>query len=344
MDERGAVSPSEGRGRSRYESSASLRLAKGPLVGPVLCRVVSIVLARANCPMDRMDDAMLICDALSAHVPGAHREWPARLRRERAREGVRAACRGARRAGREQARAGCGAARSGQRVGAHDRRAADRTRRERRRRGAGVWGSCSRSELLAACRCGGEGRGCWGLRGGCVVLAFRGPWRVCRRCAVDVETSVPRAAGTHLFDAGLQRAHQVGGLERLIGARAVRARPARRRPCDRSGRAAPRGRCRGSWRGRRAGRSSRPAGGRSSSSLLAELAPCPRASSGSSEVGSTSSPKFIVVITQHLIAGMDRDELLTGAQHDTPDRDLVGVVHRLEQQPVGTGATAPGTR
>lgn len=52
-----------------YESSASLRLAKGPLVGPVLCRVVSIVLARANCPMDRMDDAMLICDALSAHAP-----------------------------------------------------------------------------------------------------------------------------------------------------------------------------------------------------------------------------------------------------------------------------------
>ena len=52
-----------------YEGSASLRLVKGPLVGPVLCRVVSIVLARANCPMDRMDDAMLICDALSAHVP-----------------------------------------------------------------------------------------------------------------------------------------------------------------------------------------------------------------------------------------------------------------------------------
>jgi serine/threonine-protein kinase RsbW len=52
-----------------YESSAALRLAKGPLVGPVLCRVVSIVLARANCPMDRIDDAMLICDALGAHAP-----------------------------------------------------------------------------------------------------------------------------------------------------------------------------------------------------------------------------------------------------------------------------------
>lgn len=51
------------------ETSATLRLAKGPLVGPALCRVVSIVLARAHCPMDRIDDAMLICDALSAHVP-----------------------------------------------------------------------------------------------------------------------------------------------------------------------------------------------------------------------------------------------------------------------------------
>jgi hypothetical protein len=52
-----------------YESSASLRVANGPLVGPVLCRVVSIVLARANCPMDRLDDVMLLCDALSAHAP-----------------------------------------------------------------------------------------------------------------------------------------------------------------------------------------------------------------------------------------------------------------------------------
>jgi serine/threonine-protein kinase RsbW len=28
-----------------------------------------MVLARANCPVDRLDDAMLICDALSAHAP-----------------------------------------------------------------------------------------------------------------------------------------------------------------------------------------------------------------------------------------------------------------------------------
>jgi hypothetical protein len=58
----------DGDGRP-YESTASLRLATGPLVGPVLCRVVSMVLARADCPVDRLDDAMLICDALSAHAP-----------------------------------------------------------------------------------------------------------------------------------------------------------------------------------------------------------------------------------------------------------------------------------
>jgi hypothetical protein len=54
---------------SPYESSASLRLANGPLVGPVLCRVVSMVLARADCPMDRIEDAMSVCDTLSAHAP-----------------------------------------------------------------------------------------------------------------------------------------------------------------------------------------------------------------------------------------------------------------------------------
>jgi hypothetical protein len=55
--------------RTPGPSTASLRLACGPLVGPVLCRVVSMVLARANCPMNRLDDAMLICDALGAHAP-----------------------------------------------------------------------------------------------------------------------------------------------------------------------------------------------------------------------------------------------------------------------------------
>lgn len=62
--------PQGGGGTHADRNTAYLRLAEGPLVGPVLCRVVSMVLARANCPMDRLDDALLICDALSAHAPG----------------------------------------------------------------------------------------------------------------------------------------------------------------------------------------------------------------------------------------------------------------------------------
>jgi hypothetical protein len=48
---------------------ALLRINAGPLSGPVLCRVVSMMLTRADCPLDRLDDAMLVCDALCAHAP-----------------------------------------------------------------------------------------------------------------------------------------------------------------------------------------------------------------------------------------------------------------------------------
>jgi hypothetical protein len=47
----------------------SLRLSNGPLAAPVLCRVVSMAMARAQAPMNRLDDAMLVCDAISAHAP-----------------------------------------------------------------------------------------------------------------------------------------------------------------------------------------------------------------------------------------------------------------------------------
>jgi hypothetical protein len=57
------------RGDPPAENSVSLRLANGPLAAPVLGRVVSMVLARADCPMNRLDDAMILCDALSAHAP-----------------------------------------------------------------------------------------------------------------------------------------------------------------------------------------------------------------------------------------------------------------------------------
>lgn len=51
------------------EGGARLRLAKGPLAGAVLCRVVSMLLTRADWPVDRLHDVMLVCDALSAHAP-----------------------------------------------------------------------------------------------------------------------------------------------------------------------------------------------------------------------------------------------------------------------------------
>jgi hypothetical protein len=51
------------------DNVARLRLADGPLLAPVLWRVVSMVLARADWPLDRLDDALLVCDALSAHAP-----------------------------------------------------------------------------------------------------------------------------------------------------------------------------------------------------------------------------------------------------------------------------------
>jgi hypothetical protein len=56
------------------ENAVSLRLANGPLTAPVLSRVVTMVLARANCPIDRLDDAILVCDAISAHAPAYSRD------------------------------------------------------------------------------------------------------------------------------------------------------------------------------------------------------------------------------------------------------------------------------
>ena len=52
----------------------SLRVASGPLAGPVLGRVASMVLARASCPLDRFDDALILCDAISAHAPAHVRD------------------------------------------------------------------------------------------------------------------------------------------------------------------------------------------------------------------------------------------------------------------------------
>jgi serine/threonine-protein kinase RsbW len=48
-----------------------LRVAQGPLVGPVLGRVVSLLAARADFSIDRLSDAQIVSDALAQHA-GPH--------------------------------------------------------------------------------------------------------------------------------------------------------------------------------------------------------------------------------------------------------------------------------
>jgi hypothetical protein len=50
-------------------NDATLIVRRGELLGPVLGRVVGMLAARAQCPIDRLDDALLLTDAVAAHAP-----------------------------------------------------------------------------------------------------------------------------------------------------------------------------------------------------------------------------------------------------------------------------------
>jgi serine/threonine-protein kinase RsbW len=50
-------------------NQATLTVRRPELLGPVLGRVVGMLAARAQCPIDRLDDALLITDAVAAHAP-----------------------------------------------------------------------------------------------------------------------------------------------------------------------------------------------------------------------------------------------------------------------------------
>jgi serine/threonine-protein kinase RsbW len=50
-------------------NATDVRVRVGPLVGAVLGRVVGMLAARAQCPIDRLDDALLLTDAVAAHAP-----------------------------------------------------------------------------------------------------------------------------------------------------------------------------------------------------------------------------------------------------------------------------------
>ena len=47
-------------------NTAWVGIANGPLSAPVLGRVVGMLAARADCPIDRLDDALLVADAVAA--------------------------------------------------------------------------------------------------------------------------------------------------------------------------------------------------------------------------------------------------------------------------------------
>lgn len=44
-------------------------IAIGPLVSPILRRVVGMLAARADLPLDRLDDAVLVADVIAAQAP-----------------------------------------------------------------------------------------------------------------------------------------------------------------------------------------------------------------------------------------------------------------------------------
>ena len=54
---------------SATEAPTRVSIAAGPLVGPVLRRVVGMLAARADLPLDRLDDAVLVADLVAAGAP-----------------------------------------------------------------------------------------------------------------------------------------------------------------------------------------------------------------------------------------------------------------------------------
>ena len=55
--------------QSTAEAQTTVSIVAGPLVGPVLRRVVGMLAARADLPLDRLDDAVLVADLIAARAP-----------------------------------------------------------------------------------------------------------------------------------------------------------------------------------------------------------------------------------------------------------------------------------
>jgi hypothetical protein len=55
--------------RPETDAPTTVSIAAGPLVGPILRRVVGMLAARADLPLDRLDDAVLVADLIAARAP-----------------------------------------------------------------------------------------------------------------------------------------------------------------------------------------------------------------------------------------------------------------------------------
>ena len=60
-------------------NEATMVVRNGPLLGPVLTRVIGMLAARAQCPIDRLDDALLVADTVAAHGPDHARNGVVRV-------------------------------------------------------------------------------------------------------------------------------------------------------------------------------------------------------------------------------------------------------------------------
>jgi hypothetical protein len=67
-----SIAPPDGR-------TTAVSVASGPLVGPVLRRVVGMLAARADLPLDRLDDAVLVADLIAARAPAHSRDDSVRV-------------------------------------------------------------------------------------------------------------------------------------------------------------------------------------------------------------------------------------------------------------------------
>jgi serine/threonine-protein kinase RsbW len=57
-----------------FEEGTEVAVASGPLVGPVLRRVVGMLAARADLPLDRLDDAVLVAEVVASRASAFARD------------------------------------------------------------------------------------------------------------------------------------------------------------------------------------------------------------------------------------------------------------------------------